>query len=151
GRLDASAGRAMRERRQILDSERRALEGFRPAAVLAAQRETVGLLLDRATRLLDIRLERRRTELARSAERLPAAVARQIGQARAGLERTGAGLSALSPFATLERGYAIVRDEQGRIVRTADQVDVGDRLAVRLHRGRLDARVEGVQDSTRDD
>jgi exodeoxyribonuclease VII large subunit len=150
GRLDASAGRALRERRQGFDSERRALDGYRPAAILAAQRETVGLLLDRATRLIDIRLERRRTELARSAERLPVAVGRQIGQARASLERAGAGLSALSPFATLERGYAIVRDERGQIVRTADQVDVGDRLAVRLHRGRLDARVEGVQDSPDD-
>jgi exodeoxyribonuclease VII large subunit len=135
----------------MFDSERRALDGFRPAAVLAAQRETVGLLLNRATRLIDVRLERRRTDVARSAERLPAVVGRQIGQARAALERAGAGLSALSPFATLERGYAIVRDEHGRIVRTADDVEVGDRLAVRLHRGRLDARVEGVQDSARDD
>lgn len=150
GRLDGAAGRALRERRQIFDSERRALEGYRPAAILAAQRETVGLLLDRATRLIDIRLERRRTELARSAERLPVAVARQVGQARAALERAGAGLSALSPFATLERGYAIVRDEQGRVIRTADQVDIGDRVAVRLHRGRLDARVEAVQDSPDD-
>src|SRR6187551_381174 len=76
GRLDGAAGRALRERRQIFDSERRALEGFRPAAVLAAQRETVGLLLDRATRLIDVRLERRRADLARSAERLPGLVGR---------------------------------------------------------------------------
>ena len=67
GRLDASAGRSLRERRQAFDSERRALDGYRPAAILAAQRETVGLLLDRATRLMDVRLERRRTEFARSA------------------------------------------------------------------------------------
>jgi exodeoxyribonuclease VII large subunit len=147
GRLEGAAGRALRERRQAFDSERRALDGLNPAALLAAERERVGLLLDRATRLIDMRLDRRRTELARATERLPGLATRAMGQARASLERAGAGLAALSPFATLERGYAIVRDEQGRIVRTADQVDVGDRLAVRLHRGRLDARVEGVQDS----
>jgi len=146
-RLETAARRSLRERRQSFDSERRALDGYRPTALLAAQRETVGLLLDRATRLLDVRLERRRTDLARTAERAPSAIARRIGQARAEVERAGAGLAALSPFATLERGYAIVRDERGAVVRSADQVDVGDRLAVRLHRGRLDARVEGVRDS----
>jgi exodeoxyribonuclease VII large subunit len=150
GRLEATAVRALRERRQSFDAERRALDGLHPAALLAAERERVGLLLDRATRLIDVRLDRRRTDLARAAERLPALAARQIGQARAALERTGAGLAALSPFATLERGYAIVRDERGRVVRAADEVQVGETVAVRLHRGRLDARVEGVRDSPDD-
>ena len=149
-RLDSAVGRRLRERRQGFDSERRALEGYRPVALLAAQRETVGLLLDRATRLIDVRLDRRRTDLARAAERLPALATRQIGQARAALERASAGLGALSPFATLERGYAIVRDERGQVIRAADQVALGDAVAVRLHRGRLDARVEGVQDSVDD-
>ena len=40
GRLDRRGGAALRERRQVFDSERRALDGFRPAAFLAAERET---------------------------------------------------------------------------------------------------------------
>jgi exodeoxyribonuclease VII large subunit len=116
-------------------------------ALLANERERLGLLLDRATRLMDNRLDSRRIELARAAERLPGLAVRHIGQARAGVERAAAGLAALSPFATLERGYAIVRDEQGRVLRKAEETAVGERLDVRLHRGRLDARVEGVRDS----
>jgi exodeoxyribonuclease VII large subunit len=150
GRLDGAAGRQLRERRQRFDSERRALDGYRPGALLAAQREAVGLLLDRATRLIDVRLERRRAEVARAADRLPTLLSRRIGHGRAGVERAAAGLSALSPFATLERGYAIVRDGHGKVVRAADEVAIGDSLGVRLHRGRLDARVEAVQDSADD-
>ncbi len=105
GRLDGATGRALRDRRQVFDSERRALEGFRPAALLAAQRETVGLLLDRATRLIDIRLERRRTELARSAERL----AGRGGPA----DRTGPGISGACRCGTV--GAQSVRDAGARL------------------------------------
>ena len=56
-------------------------------------------------------------------------------------------LGALSPFATLERGYAIVRDRSGAIVRDGAAVAVGDPLDVRLARGTLDVRVERVPDS----
>jgi exodeoxyribonuclease VII large subunit len=46
-----------------------------------------------------------------------------------------------SPFRILERGYAIVYDASGKVLRSVDQVDVGDDIAVRLARGELDATV----------
>jgi exodeoxyribonuclease VII large subunit len=54
-------------------------------------------------------------------------------------------LRALSPAATLSRGYAIARLEDGHIVRDASRVDVGATLRVELHRGRLTSTVQAVE------
>jgi len=53
-------------------------------------------------------------------------------------------LRALAPAATLERGYAIVLDPAGRVIRGADEVQTGDELVVRLGRGRLRVTVTDV-------
>jgi exodeoxyribonuclease VII large subunit len=52
-------------------------------------------------------------------------------------------LNAVSPLATLERGYAIVSREDGVIVRDAAEARPGSVIDVRLERGRIRARVEG--------
>ncbi len=53
-------------------------------------------------------------------------------------------LDAVSPLATLARGYAIVRKEgkQGQVVTSSGETRIGERLEVLLHRGRLRCRVE---------
>ena len=145
--LATSAQRRIRATRADLDGERRALETFRPAAYLAAERERVGLLLDRATRALEARLEGSRAVLARSGDRLPALLEARTAQARAELTRSEAGLAALDPFATLERGYAIVRASDGHVVTEAAAETVGSRLEVQLAKGALDVSVESVRDS----
>jgi len=48
---------------------------------------------------------------------------------------------ALSPAATLERGYAIVQDAEGQVLRSAVQVSPGDAIGVRLASGRVAAKV----------
>jgi exodeoxyribonuclease VII large subunit len=48
---------------------------------------------------------------------------------------------ALSPAATLERGYAVVQRADGVVVRTPGDVAAGDRLRVRLADGELAATV----------
>jgi exodeoxyribonuclease VII large subunit len=145
--LATSATRRLASTRARLDTERRSLEQFRPAAYLSAERERVGLLLDRATRALRSRLAADEATLARSADRLPSLVTACLAGARADLTRSAAGLTALDPFATLERGYAIVRTPEGRVVVDAGGQAVGDRLEVRLARGALDVSVAGVRDS----
>lgn len=54
-------------------------------------------------------------------------------------------LEALSPARVLERGYAVVRDESGAVVRDASAVAPGARVRVELAAGRLAARVEEVE------
>lgn len=54
-------------------------------------------------------------------------------------------LEALSPRRVLERGYAVIRDEEGGVVRDAGAVAPGQRLRVELAAGRLVTRVEDVE------
>ncbi len=51
-------------------------------------------------------------------------------------------LKALSPVAVLERGYALVFDSSGKLLKSASQVETGDEISARLARGTLTARVE---------
>ena len=51
-------------------------------------------------------------------------------------------LDALSPLATLKRGYSISRKTDGKVLTTAEQVSVGDRIEVQLVEGHLACRVE---------
>ncbi len=51
---------------------------------------------------------------------------------------------ALGPYRVLGRGYALVRDEVGRVVRDAGACRPGQPLAVTLARGGLDVEVTGV-------
>jgi exodeoxyribonuclease VII large subunit len=46
-----------------------------------------------------------------------------------------------SPLQLLARGYAIVYDASGKVLRSPDQVSVGDDIAVRLAKGEVDATV----------
>jgi len=51
-------------------------------------------------------------------------------------------LRALSPVAILERGYALVFDSSGKLVKSTSQVEVGEEISARLARGSLVARIE---------
>ncbi|MFC7404939.1 exodeoxyribonuclease VII large subunit [Georgenia alba] len=53
-------------------------------------------------------------------------------------------LRALSPAATLSRGYAVLRTHDGEVVRAPDDVDAGDQLEAMLAEGRLVVEVQGT-------
>ena len=53
-------------------------------------------------------------------------------------------LNAVSPLATLERGYAIVSVESGEILRNAEHAKPGTIIEARLAQGRIRAKVEGA-------
>ena len=61
------------------------------------------------------------------------------------VESLRAQLGHLNPLAVLERGYALVQDEQGRLLRRAADTAVGERLRVRLAQGRLGVDVREVE------
>ena len=86
-------------------------------------------------------LDHERRALDHSLERLRRAPLLALERRRAALEHTAGRLRALSPRATLERGYAIVRAES-EIVRAGEMVAPGDRVEVELGRGGFGARVE---------
>jgi len=65
----------------------------------------------------------------------------RLGAARRRLEPLAGQLAQLSPLAVLERGYAIVQNETGRVVKEASEAPPGSMLHARLARGRLRAQV----------
>ena len=81
------------------------------------------------------RLEQRLGELDASFRRF------LVGKRR-GLERLVLQLDERSPLRVLERGYAIVYDAAGNVVRAAEQVALGETVAVQLAKGRLAAEVK---------
>jgi exodeoxyribonuclease VII large subunit len=86
-------------------------------------------------------LERERHRLERTHERLGRAPRLLVERNRARLEQFAGRLRALSPRATLERGYAIVRSGE-EIVRSGRAVETGERIDVELAEGGFGARVE---------
>ena len=80
----------------------------------------------------------------RAHERLRRAPALMVERKRAALEGTAGRLVALSPRATLQRGYAIVRTDS-HVIANATNVTPGARVEVELAEGAFGARVEDVQ------
>ncbi len=110
-----------RELRAALDESRRRLR-LAVSGLLQRDAERLGRLADRLRNAPRLLLERRRVAL----------------------DHTGARLQALSPRATLGRGYAIVR-AGGEALREATMVAPGDSLEIELASGGLGARVEEVR------
>jgi exodeoxyribonuclease VII large subunit len=86
-------------------------------------------------------LERRRAALDSDRARLARAPALLVERKRASLETVAGRLAALSPRATLGRGYAIVHGEDG-VVTSSAAVRPGERVEVELAEGGFGARVE---------
>jgi exodeoxyribonuclease VII large subunit len=170
-RLQQAGLRGLREQRRQLESLVHRLRQTDPATRLTAGMQRLDDLEQRLAQALRIALSRRENRLrqleARLARRAPTALLRELHlrelSLRARLEQAmtrrlasassrfavarGA-LAAVSPLATLDRGYAIVtRTGDGGLVRSADQVAVGDEVEARVGRGRLRARVTGRDES----
>ena len=120
-RLDASLLRQLEQRIARLRHAGAVLRGSRPERRLAQLRE----------RLLALR-GRPRT-----------AVVRQLQQDTLHLRGLARSLETVSPLATVARGYAILRREDGRIVRGTADAPVGSALEATVADGRLKLRVEG--------
>lgn len=89
-------------------------------------------------------LARDRDRLERSRERLRSAPLLLLERRRVALDHAAARLQALSPRATLARGYAVVRSG-GRALRDAAATAAGDRVEIELATGALVATVSEVQ------
>jgi exodeoxyribonuclease VII large subunit len=106
--------------------------------------------LDRAARalrpaLLRAPVRHRRQLAAQLGGRLERALRGETARRRRAVEALAARLDSLSPLACLARGYAIALSPAGEVVTRADQLRVGERLAVRLRAGSLGCRVEDVE------
>ncbi|MGH8026428.1 MAG: exodeoxyribonuclease VII large subunit, partial [Pseudoxanthomonas sp.] len=79
-------------------------------------------------------------------QRAQAATARTLQRNTLELRGLARSLETVSPLATIARGYSILQDDAGRIVRSVRETTLGDRLTARLHDGALKVRVEDSND-----
>jgi len=93
------------------------------------------------------RLAAVRQRLEAQVANLAAATHTRLLESRGALDRHTASLEALSPVAILNRGYALVFDAKGQLVKDAARLEAGDELSARLARGRIRARVTATERS----
>jgi exodeoxyribonuclease VII large subunit len=163
-RLSRRLQRDIENRAQLLDHLSRRL--VHPGRRLQAQREFVAQLAGRLARASGVGLERRGHRVAqaqarlraalpavnaltarvdRAAHRLHSATWRRIDQSEARVARLAQSLAHLDPHAVLGRGYAIVADARGVIVRDAAALVPGASVDITLAEGGATATVDRVR------
>ncbi len=130
-----------------LESENRRLRLLRERRVLQDPR----VYLDERTLALDNLQQRletaatalisRRKSALISPQRLETAVSGVIRRKRAAYEARTAALDAMSPLKVLARGYSITIRENGDLVRSSRDVDIGEELRLRLAEGSVSCKV----------
>ncbi len=110
---------------------------------LAANKHPIAQLNTRLQSASPSRLLKQRQETINSlSSGLPGQMAKVLRDNRRQVEHLSTLLETLGPSATLKRGYAIVTDESGKVVRSTQQVEQGNSIAVALDDGQLRAIVE---------
>jgi len=93
-------------------------------------------------------LKTAREQTQRLEERLTLATRHQLRQKDERLQHIAQTLHVVSPLATLGRGYAIVKDDNDRIVRKAGDLETGSQITARLGHGSVSARVTEINSSS---
>lgn len=124
--IGQARGRLIRAVRNRVDREQQRLDSLRSRPALARPYQLI---------------EARAIDVAGLRDRAGRALTHRLARADGDLAHTLAQLRALSPAATLSRGYAIVQRADGHVVRDAAEVAPGDPLRLRLAQGELTATV----------
>ena len=166
-RLDAVQVRMSRYLNQQINQQQQQINRLRdrlihPGRRLGAQRALVGQLTSRLREsyqhleqrhswqysLLSQRLQRLLPRLApfhntllQQQQRLVLALNSRFAQYQTLLEQTGSHLQHLSPTAVLARGYSLVRNENGEIVQTVEQITIGEKLHLHFAQGSAEVQV----------
>lgn len=118
GRMRHAAHAALRSRHVLLDRQQLALQRARPQ--LNTYQGRLQLLGQELANVMQRRLQEDRTAC----------------------ERMSGALSHLNPEATLARGYSIVRDSAGNIVRASSQLQAGDEIRLRFGSGSASGHID---------
>jgi len=133
--------RLQRDRERLLHLQRRL------TAVLREQSQLRHVRLERLHARLMAQHPRARLpllarRLAEQDQRLRRALAHVLERRQTRLRHAGHALHAVSPLATLERGYAILLDVEGKVVRSVRDAAIDMKLRARLADGELALRVD---------
>ena len=143
-RLEEAMAGQIRSYRETVAELQASVLGHDPRRQLGAAREQLAALQAR----LDHSLERSMAGLAYRAaaveDRLYRAATVSVAGRRSEWAAMESKLRALSPLAVLERGYALVQDEDGRVVRSVAQLSPKMRVRTRVADGEFSGTVEQV-------
>jgi exodeoxyribonuclease VII large subunit len=124
--IATARGRLRRAVTGMLDREQHRLEALRTRPVLARPR---------------VMVDERAADVAALRDRSRRCLRHRLDTATDDLRHTLARVRALSPKATMQRGYAVVQRADGHVVRDAAEVSGGDALRIRLAEGEIAATV----------
>jgi len=127
-RLHSAMNRLMRDKRSQLNQNQSQLSRLNPSRTLTAHQEQVKQLMSRLESLTKSKIDRRKLELAEKVGRL----------------------QAISPLATLERGYALATTDQHEVIRDSRQVKAGQSINIRLQKGSITSTVTDIHTETND-
>ncbi len=139
-------GRADVLRRRI-EQQRAALQAVLERVVTRKQRRFASARVRFAALDLRARVGKKRRAFEQRASDLGARIRRLLVEKRRELAEAALQVEERGPLKLLERGYAIAYDAAGKVLRSPDQVALGDDITVRLARGQLDATVRGKRKS----
>lgn len=134
-------GERLQQRAQRLDDHQERLLRLQRRQLEGAQRRWAELHRRLLRQHPGLRLQRHRQRLLQGRQRLEQSMVRHLERSRQQWQHALQRLHGISPLATLDRGYAILRDEDGRVLRRADQATPGQVLQGQLAEGRLRLKV----------
>jgi exodeoxyribonuclease VII large subunit len=115
---------------RLVTREQQGLDALRSRPVLADPRTLVAA---RASEVADLRARSRRS------------LGHALDRAADNLDHQRARVRALSPLATLERGYAVLQDATGQVVTSVAGVEAGSPVSIRVVDGRVQATTTAIE------
>lgn len=153
GRLEVSRRHELLRRpERMLEPHRRRIDALETRFVASTRRlieSADGRLALAGTRLRSVsqaaRIKQARQGLADLADRLDSSSRRSLDRAARRLDSLGDQLRIVGPESVLARGYSLVVDGEGRVVRDASDLEPGDAIEARFQRGRARGRVDSIE------
>lgn len=135
--LHTQQANAQRQRMQRLDRAFLRLQPHQPQARLAALNDRAKRAQQRLQQVIQQRLQGLRYQLQGYATRPQTLMAQRLQHDTLHLRGLARSLHAISPLATVARGYSILQRDGGSVVRTSSDVHIGETLTARISDGQL--------------
>jgi len=140
-RMESAMTETLRRHQRAVADLRAAVLRHDPRRQLSAARESLAACQSRLGHALERRLSTASHERHHLEDRLYRAAQVSVAARRAAFLNLRNGLLALSPLAVLQRGYALVQDESGAVVRSVAQLAPQQILSTRLGDGSFSSKV----------
>jgi exodeoxyribonuclease VII large subunit len=144
-RMETAISVRIREHHRNIGNLTAAVLRHDPRRQLSTARESLTASQGRLAHALERTLAAARSQSQSAEARLYRAAQVSVAARRAAHAELRRELTALSPLAVLSRGYALVQDEQGTIVRSVDQLTENQQVGTRLSNGAFTSQILAIQ------